>query len=292
MTRWLSKTTVRGISVSGVLSVVLPVLLGTASGCGNMLAEKQYTILLHTFAGPDHVQQSKLYRDKTRELAGWGGLELVHRNNNSELYWGRYHSIPSANADLKTARTWHAPNVTRAAFPFPKVVLIPGKEIEMPQYSLLNVSKGHWTVLVAIFVDDPSQGFIGRNRQKHALEYCDFLRKKGYEAYYHHMPGRSQVTVGTFPENAVVVEAQASPKPNVFIAKQVIKSDKMRKIMATRSPPLLFLVVNDHTEYERRISKKTGKMIKAIVSSYPIPIPGRPTASRPPLRSGEIQVAP
>ena len=275
------KTTGRRILASSILAITLPVLMGAVSGCGNMFAEKQYTILLHTFSGPNHVRQSKFYRDKTKELAGWTGLEVVHKDNNSELYWGKYPSIQSAESDLKTARTWHVPNVTRTAFPFPKVVLIPGKEIEMPQYNLLSVSEGHWTVLVAIYVDDPSQGFVGRDRQKHALEYCSWLRKQGYEAYYHHMSGRSRVTVGTFPENAVVVEAQASPKPDVFVARQVIKSDKMRKIMATRSPPLLFLVVNDHTEYEKRRSKKTGKIVKIIVPSRPVPIPKRSAASSP-----------
>jgi len=276
-----SEATWRRALVSGVLAVTLPVLIGAVSGCKNMLAEKQYTILLHTFSGPNHVRQSKYYRDKTRELAGWKGLEIVHKDNNSELYWGRYPSIPSAESDLKTARTWHVPGVNRTAFSFPKVVLIPGKEIEKPEYNLLNVSQGHWTVLVAIYVDDPSQSFVGRDRQKHALEYCQWLRKQGYEAYYRHMTGRSQVTVGTFPEDAVVVETKASVKPDIFVAKQVIKSEKMRKIMATRSPPLLFLVVNDHTEYEKRRSKKTGKMIKAIVPSHPIPIPKRSTVSRP-----------
>ena len=275
------KTIGRWILASGILAVVLPVLMGAVSGCGDMLAEKQYTILLHTFSGPGHVRQSKDYRDKTRKLAGWKGLEIVHKDSHSELYWGKYSSITAAEPDLKTARTWHVPNVTRTAFPFPKVVLIPGKNIEMPEYNLLNVSEGYWTVLVAIYVDDPSQAipFVGRGRQKHALEYCAWLRKQGYEAYYHHMSGRSQVTVGTFPENAVVVEAQASPRPDVFVARQVIKSAEMRKIMATRKPPLLFLVVNDHTEYEKRRSKKTGKMVKVIVPSRPIPIPKRSAAS-------------
>jgi len=265
------------VLASGTLAAGLLVLIGAASGCGgttmpNLFAKKEYTILLHTFSGPNHVRQAKLYRDKTKELAGWKGLEVVHKDSSSELYWGKYISMPAAESNLKTARTWRVPNVNQAAFPFPKVVLIPGKDIEMPEYDLLN-AKGYWTVLVAIYVDDPSQNFVGRDRQKHALEYCGFLRKQGFEAYYLHIPGRSQITVGVFAENAVVIEAQASPKPEVFVAKQVVKSDKMRKIMATRNPPLCFLVVNDHTEYQRRRSVKTGKIVKAIVSSHPIPIP-------------------
>ena len=268
----------RRVLISVLLAAGLLVLTGAASGCGNIpnvFAPKQYTILLHTFSGLDHVRQAKLYRDKTKDLAGWNELEVIHKNSSSELYWGKYSSIPAAESDLKKARTWRVPNVNQAAFPFPKIMLIPGQEIGMPEYNLLNVSEGYWTVLVAIFTDVPSKGVVGRDRQKNALVYCDFLRKQGYEAYYHHIPGRSQITVGAFPENAVIVEAKTSPKPDVFVAKQVIKSEKMRKIMATRDPPLRFLVVNGSTEYQKRQSLKTGKVIKAITSSYPIPIPKR-----------------
>ncbi|MCP4376112.1 MAG: hypothetical protein GY794_08075 [bacterium] len=204
MTPELSKlrTINHRVLLPGILVVLSVMQLGVVSGCsgGNPFAEKQYTILLHTFSGPEHVRQSKYCRDATKKLAGWSSLELVHKDNNSELYWGKYSSIPSANPDLKTARTWVAPKANRPIFPFPKVVLVPGKEIEMPEYDLLNVSGGYWTVLVAIFSDDPSQGFIGRDRQKHALEYCTWLREKGYEAYYHHSSGRSRITIGTFPE--------------------------------------------------------------------------------------------
>lgn len=296
MTPWFLKlkTTGRGISVSRILAVTLPVLIGVVSGC----AEKQYTILLHTFSGSNHVYNSKFCRDKANELAGWGGLELVHKNNNSDLYWGRYTSIPSANSDLKAARNWRASKADRPIFPFPKVVLIPGKEVEMPEYNLLNVSKGYWTVLVAIFVDDPSQNFVGRDRQKNALVYCDFLRKKGYEAYYHHTPGRSQVTVGTFPENAFVIASKTKPKSHILVpmrivGRQVVRSAEMRKIMATADPPLRFLAVNGRMEYQKRRNKKTGEVVKVITSSYPIPIPGTSASYRSPRRGGEIEsVAP
>ncbi len=259
---------------------ILVLVASACSGCKMpgmpnlpaMFAEKQYTILLHTFAGPNHVKQSKLYRDKTKELAGWSGLEVVHKDTSSELYWGEYRSTEDAQDDLKTARTWRVPNVNRAAFPFPRIVLLPGHEVEIPEYNLANAS-GHWTVLVAIYVDDAKQGFVGRERQRHALEYCTFLRKEGFEAYYHHVPGRSQITVGAFPEKAIVMETRASPDSAMFVATPVIKSTKMRKIMATTTPPLCFLVVNDHTEYKKRRSVKTGKMVKVITPSRPIEIP-------------------
>jgi len=238
-----------------------------------VFAEKQYTILLHTFMGPNHVQQSKVYRDKTKELAGWSGLEVVHKDSSSELYWGKYRSIDEAAPDLKTARTWRVPNVNRAAFPFPKVVLLPGEDVAIAKYDLNNVKDSHWTVLVALFVDDAKTGFVGRERQRSALEYCVYLRKKGFKAYYRHITGRSQVTVGAFPEHAVVMETRPSLKSNVVIAKQVVRSEKMRKIMATTKPPLCFLVVNGRTEYKKGRSAKTGKITKTIVPSRPMPIP-------------------
>ena len=286
--------------ISSAAWAILATLMLTAVGCEpkwptlpEVFAEKQYTILLHTFSGPNHVRHSKLYRDQTKEMAGWSGLEVVHKESNSELYWGEYRSLAEAEDDLKTARTWRAPNVNRSAFPFPRVVLLPGHEVEIPEYNLLNVSEGHWTVLVAIYVDDPKQGFVGRERQRHALEYCSFLRKKGFKGYYHHVTGRSQVTVGVFPERAVVMETRPSLKSNLVIAKKVIKSDKMRKIMATAEPPLRFLVVNDHTEYTKRRNAKTGKIVKMIVSSHPMLIPRKPGFSTPVRRGGhEIEVNP
>jgi hypothetical protein len=212
MTTLLSKLkiTARRVLIITLLAAGSLTLMGSASGCklpgsggGGWIpglgAKKEYTILLHTFIGPEHVRQSKLYRDKTKKAAGWSGLEVVHKNSNSELYWGKYVSIPAAEVDLKKARSWRAPNVNQVAFPFPKVVLIPGKDVGNPEYNLLNVSEGYWTVLVAIFVDVPSKGSVGRERQENALTYCKFLRDKGYEAYYHHTPGRSQITVGKFP---------------------------------------------------------------------------------------------
>jgi len=293
MTRWFlkRKTTVRNISLSGVLAVVLPVLMGAASGCD--IGEKQYTILLHAFTGPNHVGQSKMYRDKTKELAGWSGLELVHKDSNSELYWGRYRTASAAETDLKTARTWRVQNVNRPAFPFPKVVLIPGMEIERPEYNLANASPGYWTVLVALYVDDPSQGFVGRDRQKHALEYCDWLRKKGYEAYYRHTSSRTQITVGTFPEHAFVLESKTGRGSSIIpakqiAAKQVVKSERMKKIMHTVDPPLRYLLINDHAKGKKQRLVKTGKIVSVITGSYPIPIPGRQSShDRPSHNRGE-----
>jgi len=270
-----------------VLAVAASVLL---SGC-NMFAEKQYTILLHTFSGPDHVPQSKHFRDKTEELAKWEDLELVHKDSHSELYRGRYVSMRAAEGDLRTARVWRAPNVNRCAFPYPRVVLIPGKEIGKPEHNLVN-AKGHWTILVALFVDDPDSNFVGRDRQQDAVTYCEWLRNKGYEAYYHHISGRSQVTVGTFPEDAVVMQAHSNPKPDVFLAKQVVRDPKMRMLMGTRQPPLHFLVVNRRTEMRVRRVRGSAKPVKTIATSYPIPIPKMPASSVPPWRGEEQFNAP
>ena len=267
-------------------AALLSLLLAGAGGCD--FGEKQYTILLHTFTGPEHVHQARLYRDKTKEMSGWSGLEVVHKDSNSELYWGKYSSMDSARSDLETARTWRAGKMTRAAFPFPRIVIIPGMDPGNPAYKLQNAPPGYWTLLVALYVDDKTQGFVGRDRQKHAMEYCDFLRKKGYDAYYHHVPGRTKITVGVFHEDAVVVAARPTGKPDEFTAKRYIRDDKLQKLMKTLKPPLAFLVVNDHTEYERRISKKTGKPIKAIVASHPIPIPGRKRQDRGSSRSRRI----
>jgi len=81
------------------------------------------------------------------------------------------------------------------------------------------------------------------------------------------------------------MQTRPSTHSNVLVATQVIKSEKIRKIMGTKDPPLCFLVVNDHTEYKKRRSLKTGKMVKVITPSRPMRIPEkRATISLPPPR--------
>jgi hypothetical protein len=44
-----------------------------------------------------------------------------------------------------------------------------------------------------------------------ALEFCELLRNKGYEAYYYHTDSASMVTVGTFDEDAVIAHPRGLP---------------------------------------------------------------------------------
>ncbi|MBT3199892.1 MAG: hypothetical protein HN350_08240 [Phycisphaerales bacterium] len=275
------------------VSALCFMLLLSAAGCGgitamsNPFSTKQYTILLHTFTGSEHVRQSKLYRDKAAELTDWSGLEVVHQDSSSGLYRGRYRTVDDAEADLNASRKWRAPNVNRPAFPLTKVVLVPGSTVELSKYDLRNApDKGIWTVLVAAYVDDAKANFIGRERQEHAIKYCNWLREHGYEAYYHHLAKRTNITIGVFPENAYGFAPKGNTKASLdmhrpIYGKQVAKDPEMIKIMDTEEPPLRFLVINNRREFKWGRSKSKKHPVRVYTRSYPILIPGRTFAPLP-----------
>ena len=256
--------------------VVILIAAGAAllSGCrigplGGIFAEDEYTILLHTASGLNHVQQAKNYKGWTEKIAGWRGLEIVHKTDHSELYWGKYPTRKNAEDDLKTARRWSAPGVNVRAFPFAAIVPIPGKPIiGSPEHDLAN-AKGYWTILVALFIDDTRSRIVGRKRRRAAVKYCRWLRKQGYEAYYSHGPSSSQVTIGAFPEQSVVMALKGR------VHRPAIRDPAIRKIMATKDPPLHFLAVNGRQEIITKLHPKTGKPLKTTSLSYPIRIPNK-----------------
>lgn len=241
------------------------ILLCAAGGCSNALglAEDEYSILLYTAQGTRHAQTAQYYKEQTETNTSWKGLYIVHKENESDLYWGKYPNPQAAQDDLRIARTFKYNS--RAIYPMAMVVPLAGKSIGPAEYELKN-AKGYWTVLVAIFVDDPDNRVVGRKRMTAAVEYCKYLREHGYQAYYHHMSARSQVTVGGFPENAVVMVLKK--KYHV----QRIQNARMLQIMNTEDPPLKYLAVNGHQEIITSFTPD-GKTKKVVSKSRPIPIP-------------------
>ena len=235
------------------------------AGCHNgfsIFAENEYTILLHTTTGLNHAGHMQIDLGRVRKLSGWRGLFVIHKANHSELYWGKYPTWTAAAKNLKTARAWVVPGQSTRPFALATTVPIPGEPIGPPEYELSN-ARGYWTLLVAIFVDSPEAGLVGRERQRAAVTYCKYLREHGYEAYYRHMSVRSQVTVGAFPEQGVVMELRRG----IFVP--VVRDPALRKLMATRDPPLNLLAVNGRKRIVTRRDSK-GKLVKLTSRSRPI----------------------
>ncbi|RPI59753.1 MAG: hypothetical protein EHM48_08385 [Planctomycetaceae bacterium] len=190
-----------------ILTVLTMLSLSALVGCGGAgqtnYGDEEFTISLRGFVGPDHNQQSERYLRETQKLTGWPNLYVVHEENGSALLWGKYRNIEAAQDDLKTAKAWKTP-IKEAQPPYAKtamIVPIPGLDnYGPPEMNLLN-AKGYYTMMVAVFMDSPAENIYGH--RKSAVEYCQTLRKKGWDAYYVHNNARSCVTIGTFEKTAL-----------------------------------------------------------------------------------------
>jgi hypothetical protein len=220
----------------------VPGLSGSASG------EPNYTILLKTFTGDDHIETSEYYRKSLAEKLQWEGVFVVNGDSHSELFWGKYATIDQAEANLKRAKTHTTQRDNIHPFEQAHVVPLPGGDVGPPEWNLKH-AKGEYTLLVALFEEDPEQKIFGH--RKNALDYCKKLRDKGYEAYYLHTPGISDVTIGAFPASAVTVKKTADRE-------ELIINDLRLKGIQSDFPLLSYngFGINDRIQ-----DPKTGKMV-------------------------------
>ena len=71
-------------------------------------------------------------------------------------------------------------------------------DVGNPAWALSNLS-AMYSLQVAVF--EPTDVFWGFKQA--AAQYCQVLRERGYEAYYHHTDASSMVTIGSFGPEAV-----------------------------------------------------------------------------------------
>ncbi len=88
-----------------------------------------------------------------------------------------------------------------------KVVRLPLPDVGNPKWAIKN-ARGVYSLQIAAF--EPTDDFW--DIKSGAAEYCAWLRGKGYEAYYHHGPACSIVTVGSFDESAVIPAEKGLPR--------------------------------------------------------------------------------
>ena len=169
---------------------------------GRATEEERFTILLCQLRDPQyHVRNARRYKEVLTRQLGWKGVFVVHKAGHSEVFWGRYRTVDDAQKNLRTAKAYR----TRNGLPiFAKalVVPLPGRQVGPPQWDLRN-APGMYSLLVAVFRDEPERNYIGRER--FAVAYCRKLRQSGYEAYYYHDRALSHVTIGSFgPEDVTI----------------------------------------------------------------------------------------
>ena len=86
------------------------------------------------------------------------------------------------------------------------VVRMPTPDVGDPEWNLAKAD-GVYTLQVGVF--EPLEEFW--QYKQAAVDFCELLRGKGYEAYYYHTDSASMVTVGTFGDDAVIPSPRGLP---------------------------------------------------------------------------------
>jgi hypothetical protein len=268
---WVSAAglTLTAIALAGVgCDQFNPAPLGATNHSTNSSAgdtSESYTILLcPAFDGSDHVRLAAEAKRKTEAATKWSGVYVVHEDVSSCLYMGRYASPEEAQADLKKAHQWRTNDGTQS-FRLALVTKRPGERVGPPEWDLANaVDPNGYTVVIAEFYNVPQGGFTARKEL--AVENCKLLRQKDVEAYYHHGPTKSFVTIGMFPASAFRME----PTPDGKGVRAVVNSDGIQKVMKERPK----LAVNGREEKvpTGMIEPATGKPRMVFTPTYVQPI--------------------
>lgn len=135
----------------------------------------------------------------------------------SRVYYGTYHRKTEANTgkrnippelqrDLVLIRELGVGSGERY-FVGARIVRFPVPDVGNPAWQLRNAS-GVYSLQVAAF--EPTDDFW--DYKAAAAKYCEWLRSKGYEAYYFHGETVSIVTVGSFGESAVIPSERGLPR--------------------------------------------------------------------------------
>ena len=255
------------------LVIILAAMVGCTPGgelyLGGHQPETQFTILLKTLTGPDHVNLSDFYLERTKQFTGWRGLYVVNKEESSALYWGQYSTYESGMKNLQTAKNYVAPATREHLFRMATIVPLPGEDIGPAEWNLKN-AQGEYTVLVAVFQDLPQRNYFGR--KKRAVELCEKLRKQGTEAYFMHDIARSGVTIGTFPPQAIetkTVQRRHPQSGDLFYEDLRVVVDPKMKTVLKNNPELLYC---GNTEIRTVVDPNTGKYVKKVSPSVPLSI--------------------
>ncbi len=182
-----------------------------AIGCAPGLRGEPWTIECLALPGMQHRRDAETVANVMRQANGVRGrdVHVRHDDDASRIYYGKYHrKIDRAKGDReipKRLRTDLAlikelvDDSGRRLFIAARMVREPLPSVGRPEWNLENAD-GLYTLQVAAFEATPKQP----NFKQAAVDCAAQLRGKGYEAYYHHGPSNSEVTVGTFGASAVI----------------------------------------------------------------------------------------
>lgn len=198
----------RNISIVGLSATIL-----TFGGCAAGQASKgpAWTIRCLELQGPHRSQHIRQIAETLKHTAGIRPNDVLVLDDPDglvRLYYGKYRRRRAPNTgqramparmrkDLDLIRELGDPSGKRF-FLHALPVRMPLPDVGDPAWNLLTV-QAKYSLQVAVF--EPTGDFA--DYKQAAADYCEALRERGYEAYYHHGPGSSVVTVGAFGADAV-----------------------------------------------------------------------------------------
>lgn len=179
-----------------------------------------WTIQCLEISAPARMQQIEPFAESLRRTTGIRPKDVFIRDEQdgfARLYYGTYYR----RTDPKTRKRSTPPQLQmdmelikqlgsesgQHYFLQALAVRMPMPNVGNPQWALSHAT-GVYSLQVAVF--EPNDDFW--EHKQAAAEYCEFLRKKGYEAYYHHAAASSMVTVGSLGSEAVVNMPQGLPR--------------------------------------------------------------------------------
>ncbi len=184
---------------------------GRSGGAGALFGTTgaEWTLRCIERTGPSRQTQIAQLAETLKRTPGIRAAEVFVFSDSGKtgLYYGRYRRA----TDFKTGRR-DIPAQMRRDLNFIKqlgdgngrrffmaamAARVPTPNAGNPAWDL-NGATGMFTLQVAAF---ESADTFSEFKQA-AAEFCEFLRNKGYEAYYHHADASSVVTVGTFGKDA------------------------------------------------------------------------------------------
>lgn len=216
----------RRFANSGATLCVLgsAMLSGCAAGTGSRGAP--WTIQCVEAGGPQRVEQLERLSETLKRTRGVRAADVYvvdHSDGMARLYYGTY----LRRTDARTGKR-HIPAKMREDLTFLRElgdgaghryflqaipVREPTPDVGHPAWALSKVP-ATYSLQVAAF--EPTGDFTAHKQA--AAEFCQLLRAKGYEAYYHHGRACSIVTVGAFGPEAVIT----SPNGHVFYSREVL----------------------------------------------------------------------
>lgn len=234
-------------------------------------AESQYTILLAEFGGPRHARLAEQNLQNVKEHTRWDrDLWVLHRESASVLCRGRYRSINALQTDLKECKQFATPSGVR---PFVRshMIVLPGADIGPKKWNLRHVDHGTYTFQLGVFYNIPEQNYM--NRKAEALDFCQKLRQRGYEAYFYHGPNRSLVTLGLYPASAVETRRIRNVHPQTkdvsWVEQKVLVNEELKKLREEFPE----LIVCGNVEYNITYNPATMKREKHASQTAVIPLP-------------------